>query len=81
MQVKLTLRLEESLIRRAKHYARRHGRSVSQIVAAYFSLLCEEPYPGELTLSPAVSSLKGILKGGETVDKQDYRHFLEEKYL
>ncbi len=36
MQTKLTLRLDEALIQRAKAEARRTGKSVSQLVAEYF---------------------------------------------
>ena len=37
MQTKLTLRLDDRLIRDAKHYARQSGKSLSQMVAEYFS--------------------------------------------
>ena len=39
MQTKLTLRLEEQLIERAKAHAKKRGKSVSQMVADYFALL------------------------------------------
>ena len=37
MQTKLTLRLDDRLIRDAKHHARQSGKSLSQMVAEYFS--------------------------------------------
>jgi hypothetical protein len=43
MQTKLTLRLDDELINREKSYAKKSGKSVSQIVAAYFSLLDSKP--------------------------------------
>ena len=39
MSTKLTLRLDESLINAAKKYAAQEGRSVSELVAAYFKRL------------------------------------------
>ena len=39
MHSKLTLRLDSQLIRRAKVYAKRSGKSVSSIVADYFTAL------------------------------------------
>ena len=94
MQKKLTLRLDEILIQRAKSYSERTGKSVSQIVADYFALIDGEP-PGEsvcesrsesgepLTrvpeLTPIVRSLKGSLRGSQ-VDESEYRRHLEDKY-
>ena len=37
MKTKLILRLDDKLINRAKSYAKKSGKSVSQIVAGYFS--------------------------------------------
>lgn len=39
MESKLTLQIEEKLIVRAKSFAERTGKSVSQIVADFFELL------------------------------------------
>ena len=39
MSTKLTLRLDEALISAAKKYAAHEGRSVSELVAAYFKRL------------------------------------------
>jgi hypothetical protein len=80
MQTKLTIRLEESLVRRAKSYARRSGKSLSALVADFFALL--GPTNGakdEEELTPAVRSLVGILSGAPGSEK-DYRRYLEEKH-
>ncbi|MCZ6793991.1 MAG: DUF6364 family protein [Planctomycetota bacterium] len=79
MQRKLTLRLDESLIKRAKAYARRSGKSVSQLVADYFSLLSRKRQP-KADFTPSVRSLKGALKKRKVTVK-DYGRYLEEKYL
>ena len=80
MQTKLTLRLNDELIKRAKSYAKKSGKSVSQIVAGYFSLLDEEMDKEKSEFTPIVQSLKGSLKGAN-VGKKDYQKYLEEKYL
>ncbi len=77
---KLTLRLDEDLVTSAKDYARRSGKSVSQLVAAYFSALQHlgNEDAGK-RLTPLVRSLKGAWKGSP-VDVEDYRRHLTEKY-
>ena len=79
MQTKLTLRLDDRLIEDAKQHARRSGKSLSQMVAEYFSAITSPPaVAGELT--PTVSRLKGALAGRQ-VDRDDYRAYLEDKHL
>jgi len=79
MNTKLTLRLDERLIDRAKRYSDRSGKSVSQLVSDYFALIeADEPIPGT-ELSPRVRAMIGSLKGAATTE-DDYRRHLEEKY-
>lgn len=78
MQTKLTLRLEEQLIERAKAHAKKRGKSVSQMVADYFALLDREDRPE--TLAPLTRSLHGTLRGTD-VDEDTYREHFEEKHL
>jgi hypothetical protein len=80
MKTKLTLRLDDRLIRWAKAHARRSGKSVSQIVADYFVLLSPRYRDIEHDLTPIVKSLKGTLQGSD-VDTDDHKRHLEEKYL
>lgn len=79
-QVKLTLRLEKKLINQAKTQAKKTGRSLSRIVAEYFSLLGEEVPDNKVKLLPITNSLKGALKG-KKISKKDYYKHLEDKYL
>ena len=79
MQTKLTLRVDEKLVKKAKAYAKKTGKSVSQLVAEYFSLLSPRP-ESERELTPAVRRLKGALKGGKS-GAADYKTYLEEKHL
>jgi hypothetical protein len=79
MQRKLTIRLDEGLIEMGKVYAKRTGRSLSRLVADYFTLLAAKPEPeGELT--PAVKELKGALAKAD-VSTHDYEEYLAKKHL
>ena len=79
MNTKLTLRMEEELVRKAKNEARRRGKSVSRMVAEYFDSLSLRPETSGV-LPPVTSSLLGILKG-RTVAEEDYKQYLRKKYL
>jgi hypothetical protein len=62
MQTKLTLRLEERLIVRAKAWARRRGISLSETVATIFEQL---PDSSERVLTPWTRELLGIAVRGK----------------
>lgn len=68
MQTKLTLRLEASLIARAKAWARRRGVSLSETVSTLFEQL---PAPSEPTLSPWTRKLVGIGGRGKRQPSSD----------
>jgi len=79
MNTKLTLRLDDSLINRAKHAAEKRGKSVSQMVSEFFDSLdggaqTKSVYP------PITSALFGALRG-KFLSKDDYRRHLRDKYL
>jgi len=78
VRTKLTLRLDTRLIRRAKAYSLRRGKSVSSVVADYFAAL-DAPAGSPLELTPKVLSLLGSL-GGSCLDEADYRRHLERKH-
>ncbi len=79
MQSKLTLRLDDYLIRRAKTYAQRSGKSLSQMVADYFALLDQSDFLDEASLPPVTQSLYGSLARA-ALDESDYHRHLEDKY-
>jgi len=56
MNTKLTLRLDDQLILKAKRYSHRVGKSVSQIVADYFSLIDADEDIAGTEISPRVRS-------------------------
>ena len=90
---KLTLRLEEELIHRAKRAASERGTSVSKMVAGFFESI-EDPQStvedSESELGEITRRLRGSIKrfkghDGQTadegvMDEEDYRHYLERKY-
>ena len=78
MQTKLTLRLDDKLIRRAKKHAQNAGKSLSQVVAEYFALISSAQTTSTSELSPTVKRLKGSLKSSD-FDREDYRDYLAEK--
>ncbi|WP_445665596.1 DUF6364 family protein [Fodinibius sp. AD559] len=80
MKNKLTLRLDDSLIKRAKKHAKQKGTSVSQMVADYFALIETDRPSVDRGLPPITASLTGILKDQE-VHEEDYKKHLDEKYL
>jgi hypothetical protein len=66
MKKKLTLRLEDSLIRQAKRYAKKRGTSVSKLVADYFAVIGEQnSEPENEELPPLTASLSGILSSAK----------------
>lgn len=89
MSTKLTLRLDESLINGAKKYAAREGRSVSELVAAYFKRL-DAPTVEAATSKKShadkqrKSSFYGLLSGAkiakQNTDETAYREHLARKH-
>lgn len=82
MNTKLTLRLDDGLISAAKTYAAKEGRSVSDLVAAYFAALGQNsPTLAKSTAARAskTDQLVGAL-AGLPLDEQDYKKHLEAKY-
>ncbi len=79
MNTKLTLRLDDELIRGAKRYAAESGKSLSRLVGDYFALIVAGESTPPPERSPRIRSLAGALKGA-TVTGGDYRRHLEDKY-
>jgi hypothetical protein len=80
VNTKLTLRLDEKLIASAKRHSAASGRSVSQLVADFFSLLEAQSTSTDVEVTPRVRALRGVLAGSE-LDEGEYRRHLENKYL
>ena len=80
MHTKLTRRLDDRPITRAKVRARDAGKSLLQRVAEYFFATTSRRRPG-CTETPTVARLRGVLKGAGQVGVRDYHEHLEEKHL
>jgi len=78
MQSKLTLRLDDSLIKQAKVFAKQHEKSLSLVVSDYFQLLTKDIEA--IDIPPVTKSLIGVL-GSSEVEADDYKKHLEAKYL
>ena len=83
MKKRVTFTLDEDYILAAKEYAKKEGKSVSQLVEHYFNVMGTPRKPvRKEDLPPLTRSLTGILKGADIKDyKAEYRKHLEEKYL
>ncbi len=79
MHTKLTLRMDEAVVRKAKMEAKRRGKSVSRMVSDFIDSIGSRP-DSEKILPPTTASLVGILKGQE-ISEDDYKAHLREKYL
>lgn len=67
MTTKLTLTVEETVISSAKKYAKKRGKSLSNLVENYLkSLSANESSPKEL--SPKIKSLMGVIELPENYD-------------
>ena len=71
---KLTLSVDEDVIRKAKRYSRRHKTSLSKLVTDFLSRLVDT----EGTRTPVVSRLRGILP--REIDVDEHRRHLERKH-
>ena len=72
---KLTLSVDEDVVRRAKRYAADRGTSVSELVEHYLDLVAR-PLPRE-DMPPVLRLLHGAGKG---TDMNAHRRHLERKY-
>ncbi len=82
MDKKLTLSLDQQIIRKAKEYAKSNGTSLSKMIESYFQTLTNNSDDdSEIKISPLVESLCGV---GELPSDFDYKKsrlkYLEEKY-
>ena len=84
MNTKLTLRLDENVIERAKDYAQSQQISLSKLVKNYLGCLTSKsPKPSDdIEITPLVKSLMAI--AGPLPDgfdnKKEYRDYIEKKY-
>ena len=80
MNTKITLRMDELLIKTAKSEAARRGKSVSQMVGEFFAHLGNSRQEADNELPPVTAALLGVLKG-QDIDESAHKQHLREKYL
>lgn len=82
METKLTLRLNDSVIERAKIYAGKQKISLSKMIEAYLDHLTREMEDKDkASITPLVKSLSGVIDLPSDFDyKKEYGDYLIEKY-
>ena len=78
METKLTLKLDEDVIKSVKRYAGENRRSVSRLDEDYFRKLAGDARPRR-RYSPLVEELSGIVAEADAA-QSDYVAHLERKY-
>ncbi len=82
MDTKLTLSVNRDVARRAKVYAKKTGRSLSDLVENYLKLLTKDTPTGQTEYSPLVKSLLGSVSLPADFDyKKELSDALSKKYL
>ena len=80
MKTKLTLRVDDTVIRKAKRIASKRGRSVSRIFSDYISEVEDSQEFNDI--NPITRSMIGALAGVEIEnDRTEHHQHLEAKYL
>ena len=82
MDTKLTLKLNQEVIEKAKKYALKKQLSLSKMIENYLNSLTSEKSEGSsLEISPFVKSLSSGINIPNDLDyKKEYVDFLSEKY-
>lgn len=80
MDTKLTLKLDNNVIERAKMYARKKNTSISHLVETYLNFLTN-PKDEKDEITPLVKSLSGIIDLPKNFDnKKNYKKHIIKKY-
>lgn len=82
MNTKLTLTIEQTVIEKAKKYAKDKERSLSNLIENYLKAITTENNADEIELTPIVKSLKGTFNAPKSFDyKKELTIRLSEKHL
>lgn len=80
MDTKLTLKLEQDIIEKAKDYAKLRKTSLSKLIENYLQRITNQSEETE-KITPLVKSLTGIINLPEEFDhKKSYADYLISKY-
>jgi len=81
MDTKLTLKLDQEIIEKAKHYASEKKLSLSRIIENYLNSLTSDQTNNDIQISPFVKSLSSGIKIPADYDyKKDRADYLEQKH-
>ena len=81
MDTKLTLKLDQEIIEKAKLYASEKKLSLSRLIENYLNSLTSDKPKNELQISPFVKCLSSGIKIPADYDyKKDRADYLEQKY-
>lgn len=82
MDAKLTLKLKQEIIEKAKVYAAEKQLSLSRLIENYLSSLTNNPKnESEIEISPFVKNLStGVKIPADFDDKKEYQSHLSKKY-
>lgn len=79
--VKLTLKLKQGAIQKAKAYAKRNKESLSRLVERYFESVSEPPAQYEAGITPLVKELSGVIRMKKGANERKlYAEYLAKKY-
>jgi hypothetical protein len=82
MNSKLTLTIDNTVVKNAKRYARSRGRSLSDIVENYLKMITRDNIDPDFETTPIVNSLRGSFRAHDDIDyKQELSKGLSDKYL
>ncbi len=80
MNAKLTLKLDNKVIDRAKKYAKKRNTSLSKMIESYLDSVTREDSSG-IEITPLVENLSGVIKLPADYDhRKDYTDYLDQKY-
>ncbi|NBC58318.1 DUF6364 family protein [Mesohalobacter halotolerans] len=80
MDKKLTLSLNESIIEKAKNYAKSNNISLSKLIESYLGTLTKTEKK-ETEITPLVKNLSGVISIDDNFDaKNEYAKYLLKKY-
>ena len=81
MDAKLTIKLDDDVIIRAKRYAKNQKTSISKMVESYLDSVTK-PDSKKIKITPLVKSLSGVINLPVDYNhKKDYTDYLTKKYL
>jgi aromatic ring hydroxylase len=81
MNTKLTLSIDDKIIKQAKEFAKQRNKSLSKLIEDYLGGIISKTPSNDENIPPVTKKLAGILKGKKEINtKNDISTFLEKKY-